>query len=213
MTLKASSIKGSSNRVAQDNIQPGNYSGRIQSVIDLGLQELEPYKGKEKAPANQLWISIELDGVYMKGEDGKENKDMPRRLSRKINLYSMSAENAMSTAYMLALDPAGALDGDWSRVGNTACTVTVVNRESKGVVYDNIGALSPVMRGMTVAELTSDPVFFDSDDPDLAVYNDLPEFLQNIIKDGLNYQGSKLEAMLGGNSEPTDAQLEEEAPY
>jgi len=69
------------------------------------------------------------------------------------------------------------------------------------------------MRGMTVADLTSSPIFFDTDDPDLAVYQDLPEFLQNIIKEGLNYQGSALEQLLGGNSEPTDAQLEEEAPY
>ena len=53
----------------------------------------------------------------------------------------------------------------------------------------------------------NNPVVFLLFDPDLAVFNKFPDWLQTKIKGNLNYNGSKLQGMLGEKAEP-----EEEAP-
>ena len=42
---------------------------------------------------------------------------------------------------------------------------------------------------------------FDIDEPDMEVFNSLPEWIQEKMKNNLNFSGSPLEAALGGVSE------------
>ena len=49
---------------------------------------------------------------------------------------------------------------------------------------------------------------FDLDNPDLEVFNAFPEWIRDKIKGNLNYEGSKLQKLLGGSA----ATVKEKAP-
>ena len=206
--LNTNEIKGSGNS-KQELIPVGAYPARVVQVIDLGVQKRQAYEGVVKAPCNQVWLTLELPTEFMKDDKGVEDKEKPRWLSRRVNMFSLSQENAMSTKYSNAIDPTGELKGDWGSYLGMPVQVTVVH--SKDGKWDNVGALSPIMKGMEVGELANDPKLFDVDNPDMDVYNSLPDFLHTIMKEGVKYKGSKLESQVDGM--PAEVITEDEAPY
>jgi len=48
--------------------------------------------------------------------------------------------------------------------------------------------------------LKKEPKVFVLDEPDLEVFNSLPDWLQDKLKSNLEYQGSKLQALLSGDT-------------
>lgn len=218
MALNASKIKGGNGGSNQELIAVGNYPARVAQVLDLGLQARRPYQGKEKGPVNMLWVTYELVTEFMKDADGKELEDKPRWISEQMNLFSLDQENAISTKRISGIDAAGELNGDWGRVVGMACTVQVVH--SKDGKYANIGAVSPEMKGMSTPELANDARVFDMDEPDLEVFNELPEFLQKKMTGNIEFKGSVLEqAIAGGTTETAkenstvEDDLDDDIPY
>jgi len=178
----------------------GNYPARVVQVIDLGLQNRPAWKGQEKPPCNQVWVTYELPTEFMLDEDGNEDDTRPRWVSEKMNLFSMSQENATSTKRLKGLDPNDTLDGDWSRAIGMPCTLTVVNKEYKGNTYANVGGVTPPMKGMIIPDLINEGKVFMLDEPDMEMFNDLPDFLKDMITANIEFKGSPLEqAMLGGD--------------
>jgi len=49
------------------------------------------------------------------------------------------------------------------------------------------------------------PKTFDTDEPDLDTFESLPDWIQGLIKDNLEYPGSALEAALEGDTEAPTA--------
>ena len=193
----------------QEPIDPGPYPARVVQVIDLGLQKQFPWKGKEKPPAYKIHITYELVDEFMLDDEGNEETDQPRWVSEDFPVYSLSAENAKSTERYNAIDPECIHEGDFGAVGGMACTVNVVNKAGKGAnagkVYDNVGGVSTIRKrdAANCPELVNEVVMFDLDNPDIAVFNDLPDFLQNKIKSNLEFEQSKLQVLLGGGVVPT----------
>lgn len=187
------------NRVAQPNIEPGNYPGRLVQLIDLGLQPQRPFKGKDKPPAQEIMLTYELVDEFMKDEDGNSIEDKPRWISETLPFFGLFADKAKSTQRYHAFDPNEDFDGDFTRAVGMPINVTVVNNAVGEKVYDNVGGLSP-MRPKDAdkcPELKNPTKVFDLDDPDMDVFNSLPEWIQNKIKDNLNFKGSPLEKALG----------------
>ena len=188
----------------QDPIDPGPYPARVVQIIDLGLQKQFPWKGKEKPPAYKVHITYELVDEFMIDDEGNPEEDRPRWVSENFPVYSLSAENAKSTERYHALDPGGVHDGDLGATIGSCCTVNVVSGPGKGAnagkVYDNVGGVSSMRKkdAPNCPELVTDAVLFSLDEPDLEVFNDLPDFLQDKIKDNLEFAGSKLEVLLSG---------------
>jgi len=198
------------NRVDQPLIAAGSYPARVAQIIDLGVQPRKAWKGTEKSPVDQIWFTLELPTEFMLDADGNEEKDRPRWLSRKINMFSSTQENAVSTKFMEALDPTGELEDDWGKLLGFPCTVIVTH--SKDGKYCNIGSISPVMKGMKIDELQNEAKLFDLENPDMELYEDLPEFLKEMISSNLNFKGSTLEqALTGGTVE--EEEVDEERPY
>ena len=198
MTLNANNIPGG-NR--QDPVEPGSYPARLVQVIDLGLQPQE-YLGEEKPPKNEIMTTYELSDEFMKDDDGEEIKDKPRWLSETYPLNSLSSDRAKSTARYYALDPKGDSDGDWSQLLSNPVTVTVVNKagtnKNKGKVFTNIASTS-TMRPRDAAALpplVNEPKSFDLGNPDVELFLTLPQWVQDKIKKGLEYEGSKLDDLL-----------------
>lgn len=197
---------GNKNRVEQPKLEAGNYPGRLVQIIDLGLQPQRPYQGKDKPPMQEVMWTYELVDAFLVDENGKEREDKPRWVSETLPFHNLKADKAKSTQRINALDPEGKLEGDISQMLDTPVNVTIVINEKDGRTYENIGGTSP-MRPRDAAkcpELKNPVKLFDSSEPDMEVFNSLPEWIQNKIKGNLNFKGSKLAILLGGKAEDKD---------
>jgi len=204
MSLDSNKVKSSPSKRAP-LLEPNLYPARINQVIDLGVQKRKPYQGTPKPPCNQIYITYELVDEFMPKEDGTPDLEKPRWVSEKLNLFSMDVENAKSTKRMLSIDPAGALGGDWTRTIDLPVLVQVVNREYLGKMYENVGAVSQPMKGQAIAELVNPPKTFDCDNPDKEVFESLPQFMQDMITSGEEWDGF--------DAAPAAFEPDEDAPY
>ncbi len=190
-------------------LDAGTYPVRLVQIIDLGLQKQRPFKGEEKAPAYEIMLTYEFLDEFMKDkETGEELTDKPRWLSEQIPVHSLESDLAKSTKRYYALDPSAEHNGDWSKLAGFPGMLTIVQNPSKkeeGVVYNNIAGLS-TMRAKEAAkapELVNPPKVFEIDNPDLEIFKSLPEWLQDKIKEGLEFDGSPLDDALSGSATQT----------
>jgi len=199
---KAPSAGG--DRVEQEALKPDLYPARVVQVIDFGLQPQRAYKGKEKPPINMINLTYELSEEFMKDEEGVDQEDKPRWLGETIPFHNIKAEKAKSTRRMKAIDAAGTTGNEFTERITMPCQVAVVNNEKDGHIYNNIGDVSgPVnLKGYVQPELVNDPKVFVLAEPDLEIFESLPDWMQDMIKANLEYNGSKLQALLGEEAKP-----------
>jgi len=195
-------------------VDAGGYPGRLVQVIDLGLQPQRPFKGEEKKPAYEIMTTYELSDEFLKDEDGEDIVDKPRWLSETFPFHSLEADRAKSTARYLALDPDQVHDGDWIKLLGVPCTINVVQNKGSGKnagnIYNNIASTIP-MRAKEAAklpELVNPTKYLSLDEEDVETFLSLPEFIQEKIKEGLEYEGTALARALKrykGKDEKADA--------
>lgn len=202
-----------SNRVEQPIIEADVYPSYLVQLIDLGLQPQRAYQGKDKPPAQEIMLTYELSDCLMVDEDGKEVEDKPRWVSETLPFYGLVADKAKSTARYLAFDPTQAFDGDFSKAVGMACNVTIVNNVVGDKTYSNIGNVASISakKAAAMEDIKNPTKVFDLDEPDMEVFNALPEWIREKIKSNLNFKGSPLEAALAGGGEKPKAK-EEKAP-
>lgn len=214
------------------NIPPmeaGTYPARLVQVIALGLHP-QSYAGETKPPAHEIALTWEFVDEFLTNEDGEPDESKPRHLTETMAFYNLSSEKAKSTLRYLALDPTLAHDGDWEALLETPANVMVVQNPKKGdptKVYNNIRSVT-AMRPRDAAkmpQLVNKPVSFDLEDPDPEVFTSLPKFIQDKIKNNLEYNGSKLQTLLkepatatkpAARNKPVDLEEEldgDEIPY
>lgn len=181
-------------------LDAGAYPGRLVQIIDLGRQEQDPYKGKEKKPADMIMTTYEILDEFLQDEDGNDLLDKPRWQSEQFVLYNLDVENAKSTKRYSALDPDRKYKGDWSQLIGAPCTITLVKNVAKtsGNEYNAIATISSMREkeAKNAPKLVNDPKVFDLTNPDLEVFFALPDWLQEKIKTNLDYDGSLLQQML-----------------
>ena len=220
MSLNAKRAKGGnvSNKPKQPVIDPGSYPARLVQVIDLGIQKQRPWKGETKPPVQMIHVTFELVDEFMLDEDGNELEDKPRWLSEEFPLYNLKSEKAKSTQRYMALDPNVDQDGDWSGLlGHPAnamiTTYKIKSGPNEGQERNKIESLTAMRPrdAKKTPDLVNEPKVFSLEEPDLEVFNTLPEWLQEKIKGNLEYNGSALQALLeGGKAKPKPAPEEEE---
>ena len=187
-----------------DPLEPGTYPARLVQILTLGVQKQRPYKGEEKPPVLELMLTYEMLDEFMKNEDGEDLEDKPRWLSETFAFHNLSAELAKSTKRYYALDANGEHDGDWSKLIGAPCMVTVTQSEGKGAnvgrIYENVASVSAMRpkEASKAPELVNPPKVFDFYDPDMEIFGALPEWLQNKMKDALDFEGSALDLALNG---------------
>lgn len=206
MSMKANDYSGGGNYEAPPPLESGAYNSRTVQILNIGLQKQNPYKGEDKPPKYELYVTYELSDEFLEDEDGEPDLTKPRWVGERFTINSLESENAKSTKRYLALDPNNQFEGDWSQVLNTPCVVTLVQNKSKkkkDVIYNNVASVQP-MRSKDAAKLpalVNEPKVFDFYEPDVKVFLSLPGFLQKIIKESLDFSGSKLENLLEDVSE------------
>lgn len=210
------------NRVEQPELEAGVYPARTVQIIDFGLQPQRPYKGQEKAPAYEIGITYELVDAFMVDENGEELLDKPRWVSENMPVYNLSADLAKSTRRYKALDPTEEFGGHFGMLTDIPCNVTIVINKKGDKTYTNIADVGP-MRPRDAAkcpELVNPTRVFDLSDPDLEIFNAFPKWIQEKIVGNLEYKGSKLEALLEGQTEEKpkgssrkEPEVEQEPPF
>jgi len=183
-----------------DPIDAGAYPARLVQIIDLGVQEQQPFKGEPKPPAQELMTTYELVDEFMKDEDGEDIEDKPRWQSETFVLHNLASDMAKSTKRYTALDPNLEHDGDWTELVGSPVMVTITKDQGKGKnadkVYNNISGTSS-MRAKEAAKLPElkNPakIFDQSDISTVDIFFTLPQWIQDKIKSGLEFEGSEME--------------------
>lgn len=215
MTLNANALPKTGGKKF-DPVDIGNYPARVVCIYELGLQSQRPYKGKEKPPRNEVMFTYELVSEFLQDEDGNDMEDKPRWISETFGFYPLTADMAKSTKRYNVLDPKNEHKGDFSKLIETPCTITVVhNKASNGNVYANVSAVTPPMKGMSYPELKNSPKVFDRTNPDMEVWEAMPEWIQKKIKEGLDFKSTTLFEKLTGTppQERGEEKEDEGSPY
>lgn len=210
MALNASTITTTSKpRVQQEELPIGTYMTRVAQVIDMGIRPREKWDPAtngyvvdySKAPAQAMMVTYEFTTEFVKDAEGNEDENKPRWLSENLFLFSLEVDLATSTKRYKAIDPTMAAGGDWTKLVGAPCMVTVVHKKNGKA---KIGSVTPVPKGIPVAELKNDAKVFLMDEPDMEIFKSLPEWLQTKIQESLNFKGSALEAVIGGAPAPQE---------
>jgi hypothetical protein len=215
---KAPKGNGGSKFKPQEAIEAGTYPARVAQILDLGMQPQMPWQGQEKPPAHEIMITYELTDEFMIDEEGNEMEDKPRWISETMPLRHIDSDLAKSTKRYKALDPKMEHGGDFSQLLGEACNVLVTTYVSKkdGIERNKVQDVT-AMRSRDSAkteELKNEPKLFSLDEPDLTIFQSLPEWLQGKIKENLEYNGSALQELLEGDKPKGkgNPQAEEEGP-
>ena len=207
-SLNAKKLPSNSSGPRPDPVEPGSYPARLAQIILLGTQKQRPFKGEEKPPALEIMLTYELLDEFMKDEDGEDILDKPRWISETLSFLSLKADRAKSTKRYYALDPEDNADGDWSQLLGAPCIVTIVNEKDKrpGMdrIYENVDGVSAMRpkEAAKAAQLKNKGRIFDFYSPDMEVFNDLPEWIQDKMKSALDFEGSALDLALGSKDAP-----------
>lgn len=200
MPINAKEAPGTGGK-RQDPIEPGTIPGRLVQIIDLGLQPQE-YQGEVKPPAREISTTYELADEFMKDDEGNDIPDKPRWISESFVLHNLAADRAKSTARYFALDPKSEANGDWEKLLGAPVMITVVQKpDKKKQIHNNIASTSSVRARdlKNIPELVNEPRFLDLDivnDVNLQMFSDLPQWIRDKIKKGLEWQGSEFQIAL-----------------
>jgi len=183
-------------------LDPGTYPARVVNVIGLGLQLQQAFKGEPKPPAQKLMTTYEFVDEFLKDEGGEDDTSKPRWLSEDFPLFSLESDLATSTKRYLAIDPTKKFGGDWGQVAGQPCMVTLVQNAGKGKnegrIFNNISSVQTMRlkEQGNCPELVNPPKVFDFYEPNLDVFLSLNSYVQGLIKEGLDFEGSKLQALI-----------------
>lgn len=152
----------------------------------------------------QVTFELGIDGFEYNGEV------KPFWISHN-NINLSSNPDATLTKWTSVLNPDAELLSDCL---GKECFVNVVHNTQGDKTYANIGAVSPLMKGINAPELVNEPLYFSFTDPSLEVWEKLNDWEKKKIQSAENYLGSAVQSMLEGESPPVDmADKEEAAPY
>ena len=211
MTLNANKVSGGGGK-KYPHIEAGAYPGRLVQLVSLGLQPQRPFKGEDKPPAQELMLTYELSDEFLVDDDGEEMKDKPRWQTETLPFYPLSSDKAKCTKRYKVLDPNVVHGGDWNALLGSPCIITItVSEKPDGKVYNNVGGIS-TMRAKDVEKLpplVNPTRVFDWETPDMEVWAVLPDWIQDKIKNNLEFEGSVLQNELNNNTSRTDTSTDE----
>lgn len=213
-----------SNLPAIEPVEAGTYPARLVGVVDIGVQPQLPYKGEEKPPAQEVFFIYELADEFLKDEDGEDQLDKPRWQSERLKFYSREAEKSKIAQRFNALDPTNQHGDEVDPLIGQPVMVTLVHNPRKdGGVWVNVDSVA-AMRAKDAAkapELVNPSLLFDMDNPDMEVWERVPNWMKKIATGALNYKGSKLQELVDNSpkKEPETKDSgekfdpDQEAPY
>lgn len=200
-------------KIEYPRIGEGTYMARVVNIIDLGKHVKTDYKtgqvvykDNEKVIEHRVFIQFELpsEKVVVDGEE------RPRWLAKEYNLsfFEKSALHGLiqATSYGRKFKTLNEMLGQPLMVS--------IGTTSGG--KDKVVGVAPMMKGMQVPELENPSKVFDMDDPDMEVWEKLPNFIKEKITESIDFDGSELAAKLANtkaNEESSDEDLDDDIPF
>jgi len=164
-------LKDDGKKMAPRELMPdGNYLSRCRAIVDLGTT-LQTY-GNETKSRHQVWIQWEHPTERMEVED-KEGvkKDVPRASSAfyTLSLYEKANLRKVLDSWRGRAFTEQELGGfELKTVLGAPCMVQTqqVKRKKDGELKDSIVSVTMVPKGVEVAELEGEPIWFSFEDGD-----------------------------------------------
>jgi len=190
---------------------PGNHLAICTHVIDLGTQHQDAFtwEGKPIAESNkpQILIMWEIPAELI-DIDGEMK---PAGISKFYNAFF--SERASLRIHLEAWRgrPFSEEELNGFNIGNLLgkpCMVNVVHSD-KGKA--KVAGIAAIPKGLTVPEQTNPSILFDLSEYDQAVFDEIPEGIQNIIKRSPEWQAQNQPAQ-GFRNSPTDNAPHGQAP-
>lgn len=190
--------------VQRDTLDTGSYPARIVRIMVMGLQDQGEYKGEKKPARIELAITYELLDEFLLDENGNPDETKPRWFKEVMPFYNLKADKATSTKRYIALDPTEQFEGDWSKLINTPCMVSIVKEKWKDQetnedrfknTISNVSTMRP-KEASKAPDLVNEPFVFDFYSPDMTLWPKFSNWLQERLKYALDFEGSELQKEL-----------------
>lgn len=193
-------------------IGEGTFPARIVQIIGLGRHENTNWQtgavmldddGKPKPPTNKVMITYELPTETIE-IDGEQK---PRWTSKEYNLF-FSDKAALAQVLNAAAEGSDDLEDALGKAVSLTIGTTSGGK-------DKVTAVTKLMKGVEVAELSQEAKIFNFDDPDIEVYNNLFDWQKKKMQEAVNFKKSKLESMLSNqyaSEAAADAATDQDTP-
>lgn len=166
-------------------VEAGTYMAICVGIFDLGEQQVE-YKGKTRY-TNQIMFTFELSGVTVE-IDGEQKL---RQLSRS---FPVSTSNKSGLRKFLTSWRGKAFSDEEIQSFNTdsllgrSAMIQVVHNETGE--YSNIDGVMQLPKGLPALTTSTELLCFNIDEWDDALFEKLPEWIQEKIKNSTQYQSA-----------------------
>lgn len=162
-------------------VAPGTYAAVCVGVIDLGEQYIEKFSKY----SNQVQIVWELANMTVE-VDGEQK---PRQLSRTFTMSTSKKSNlrAILSSWngVQYSDEQFAELELFNQIGKPCMLNVTLNETGE---YANIAAVIPMLAGYPVPQTATTPIRWDMDQWDDAVFETLPDWARDKIKNSTQYQ-------------------------
>ena len=164
-------------------IPEDTYTAICCEVIDLGLQENKTY---DKVQPKVL-IGWELPELQV-----EINGDMKPRIFTKQYTNSLNDKATLRkdlVAWRGKQFTEEELKGfDVSKLLGVPCLLQIVHSKSGDRTYANLGGITKLPKGMPQPTPQTDKIRFDIDESPLSMIEELPSWIQDIIKESIEYK-------------------------
>lgn len=164
-------------------VEEGTHLGVCSMLIDLGLQYSEMYKKSSR----KVLIGWELpdETIDIDGEMKPRvlSKRYTANLSEKSNL-----RKDLASWRGRDFTPEELKAFDLKNIVGASCLITVIHSKNGEKTYANIQSIVKLPKGMPKGALSEPPVIFDLDSDPLEKVDELPSWIQEIIKKSESYQ-------------------------
>lgn len=175
-------------------IPEGLYPARCSRIIDLGLQP--GYEDKPPAPKAVIAFNLTTQFIEISGESKQ------KMISNAFGITLSNNEKSTMYQYTKALNPNAKELGDFL---NCPCMINIVHYKKKdGSVGDKIDAVTRPMAGLVIDPVDIQAWWFRFDKPDLALWESIPDFQKEIIREAKDFVSSGLAAYLGEDDTVSD---------
>jgi len=206
-------------------VPTGVHVARCFGVIDLGTQSVE-FAGEKKHQhkIQMQWEILGEDEAGVPLTTNVDGKEMPLTISKRytLSLHEKASMRRDLEAWRGKPFTAEELKAfDVSKLLGAYCMLNIVEQEGgNGKTYSNIQSITPLPRELAKHKPAGVHEFqsFDVDEPDMKVFDQLRESLQEVIRASAEWQERQRRVIPAGQAKPaaeaaTLEEMEDDIPF
>jgi hypothetical protein len=162
-------------------LEAGAYAAVCDMIVDLGVQ---PSPGGQFAPKRTLMVRFQIPSERVEITKNGETKSLPAVISRTLGL----SLNEKATLRQLlqswrgkAFTPEELKKFDLANVLGKPAFINITHSVKGDKTYANLTSIMPLPKGMPAPTLEGEALIYSTDTPDAAVFDKLPEWVQDKI--------------------------------